>query len=198
MPYRENDAHTDTARLFIGVRPDAPTQRFLDGLVAQCRTLSGAARRDQTRWTSHANRHLTLAFLGETAETLLAPLERELGQLAAGLPSCSGRIVTLTPFPQRRSRLLAAEMLTNPGLDRLHEGCRQLMIGLGLKPESAAYRPHFTLGRSRRGFAGFEPVPVDFTAQLTNIALYESVMAPGGSQYHPLWEGALAGPNGHE
>ncbi|WP_193165383.1 RNA 2',3'-cyclic phosphodiesterase [Microbulbifer hainanensis] len=195
MPNREIDTRIDTARLFIGVQPDAPTQRFLDGLVAQCKALSSSGKRDQTRWTSHANRHLTLAFLGETAEPMLAPLERGLGQLAAELPACSGRIVTLSPFPQRRSRLLAAELLTNPGLDRLHEGCRQLMIDLGLKPESAAYRPHFTLGRSRRGFAGFEPVPLDFTAQLTNIVLYESLMAPGGSQYHPLWEGTLTGPN---
>ncbi|WP_346839670.1 RNA 2',3'-cyclic phosphodiesterase [Microbulbifer sp. SAOS-129_SWC] len=191
MESGEKDTPTDTPRLFVGVRPDARAQRFFDGLQAHCRSLPGAAGRHHPRWTGHANRHLTLAFLGDTPASLLPALEEQLQQLAASTPRCSGRIVALAPFPQRRSRLLAAELLTNPALDRLHEGCRQVMRTLGMKPESATYRPHFTLARNRRGFAGFEPIALDFCVQLDNIVLYESLLAPGGSQYQPLWEAQL-------
>jgi len=185
----------DTLRLFIGVRPDAYAQRYFDGLETHCRALPAIGGRNNTRWTRHANRHLTLAFLGDTPASLLPALRDGLRQIAANNSHCDGRIVTLTPFPQRRSRLLAAELLTNPHLDRLHEACRQLLRKLGLTPESAAYRPHFTLARNRRGFRAFEPLPLDFTVQLDNIVLYESLLAPGGSQYRPLEEEALQGRN---
>ncbi|WP_250464009.1 RNA 2',3'-cyclic phosphodiesterase [Microbulbifer litoralis] len=180
------------SRLFIGVRPDARTQQFLDELANHCRQRWRTDRFGDTRWTSHGNRHLTLAFLGETPDGQTARIEDRLQQIAAQQPPCEARIVALQPFPQRRSRLLAAEMLPNPDLDRLHGACRRLMIDLGMKPESATYRPHITLARTRGGFAGFEPLATDFVLRLDNIALYQSHLAAGGSQYLPLYETPLA------
>ncbi|MCW8128280.1 RNA 2',3'-cyclic phosphodiesterase [Microbulbifer halophilus] len=181
------------SRLFIGVRPDADTQHFLDGLVGHCKRQLETGQLESTRWTSHLNRHLTLAFLGETPDGLIPRIANRLQQIAGRQPRCEGRIAFLQPFPQRRSRLLAAELLTNPELDRLHEACRRLMMELGMRPESAAYRPHFTLARNRRGFPGFEPLPADFIAALDNLVLYRSRPAAGGSQYLPLYEAQLAG-----
>ncbi|MFC6635393.1 RNA 2',3'-cyclic phosphodiesterase [Microbulbifer taiwanensis] len=190
---RENVSRSSAgdSRLFIGVRPDRLTQHFLDGLTSQCKRQLGSDRRDRTRWTSHTNRHLTLAFLGETRDELIPPIEERLAQIADALPACSGRIVSLNPFPQQRSPLLAAELLTNPALDRLHEQCRQLMMDLGMKPERATYRPHVTLARNRRGFARFEPVMLDHTLPVDNIILYRSDTVPSGSQYVPLFEAHL-------
>lgn len=90
-------------------------------------------------------------------------------------------------------KLLAAELLPNPDLDRLHERCRQLMAKLGMRPENATYRPHFTLARRARGFADLQPLTADFIAPLDNIVLYQSLMAPGGSQYVPIHEVKLEG-----
>lgn len=181
----------ETVRLFIGIRPDRRTQQFLDGLVSHTRQAPGTGKRDGIRWTSHSNRHLTLAFLGETPISQVPAIEERLQLIAEQSIACHGRIVGLTPFPKRRSRLLAAELLPNPALDKLHEHCRQLMIILGMKPEGAAYRPHFTLARNKRGFSRLEPLAVDFTAKLDNLTLYQSLMTPGGSQYRPLLEVAL-------
>ncbi|GAA5525595.1 RNA 2',3'-cyclic phosphodiesterase [Microbulbifer aestuariivivens] len=179
-------------RLFIGIRPAPDTQVFLDTLVAHCRQQLGRSSESAMRWTSQANRHLTLAFLGETPSELVPALEAGIIEIAAQSRPCQARAVTLHPFPRSRSRLLAAELLTNPDLDRLHRLCRELMIQLGLVPESAAYRPHFTLGRNQRGFPRFQPVALDRVVELNNIVLYESRLAPGGSQYHPLLEAELA------
>lgn len=191
MDNRENSAEINCVRLFIGIRPDTRTQRFLEGLASHAQQMTGNDKQSSLRWISHSNRHLTLAFLGETPISLIPVIEGQLRQMGEELPACDSRIVTLSPFPQQRSRLLAAELLTNPALDRLHERCRQLMIGLGMKPESASYRPHFTLARSKRGLSRFEPLPVDFTVRLDNLVLYQSLMAPGGSQYQPLLEVSL-------
>lgn len=191
MPQRREEIPAGYSRLFIGIRPDARTQHFLDGLTGHCKRQLKADRLKSSRWTSHSNRHLTLAFLGETPDELIPQIEERLRQIAGQFSPCQGRVVSLQPFPQRRSRLLAAEMLTNPELDRLHEACRQLMIDLGMRAESAAYRPHFTLARNRNGFAGFEPLATDFVADLGNIVLYQSQLAAGGSQYLPLYEAQL-------
>jgi len=193
MQTRRWEVGEEVSRLFIGIRPDKRTQQFLDGLVSQCRQQMGSDKRGRVRWTSHSNRHLTLAFLGETPDRLIPQLEEKLAQIATTLPPCSGRIVSLNPFPQRRSPLLAAELLTNPALDRLHGQCRHLMADLGMKPESAAYRPHITLARSKRGFTQMEPVMLDHTLPVDNIVLYQSHTAPGGSQYLPLFEAQLSG-----
>ncbi|SDK26679.1 RNA 2',3'-cyclic phosphodiesterase [Microbulbifer yueqingensis] len=186
-------AGTDQPRLFIGISPDAPTQHFLEGLVIHARQLLSSGR-ERPRWTSPSNRHLTLAFLGETPPELIPAIERGLMQMAQGARPCSGRIVSLGPFPKPRARLLAAELVSNPDLDRLHSGCRELMRDLGMKPESAAFRPHFTLGRNRHGLGPFPPLQLDYVARLDNLVLYRSEMAPGGSQYTPLFEALLGGP----
>ena len=194
MPNRDEGSEESCVRLFIGVRPDAHTQHFLDGLVGHAKHLLGGGKRDSARWTSHSNRHLTLAFLGETPNHLVVSIEEKLIGIGQNAAACQGRIAVLQPFPKLRSRLLAAELLTNPELDRLHEQCRQLMRELGMKPESATYRPHVTLGRSPRGFSRLEPQALDFVMNIDNLVLYESRLAPGGSQYQPLLEIALA-PN---
>ncbi|WP_237061724.1 RNA 2',3'-cyclic phosphodiesterase [Microbulbifer zhoushanensis] len=181
---------SDSVRLFIGIQPDRATQHFLDGLVGHARRLLPPGR-DKTRWTSASNRHLTLAFLGETSPELVPAIERGLVEIADNATACSARVVSLGPFPRPRAGLLAAEMISNPGLDRLHNGCRELMRDLGMKPESAAFRPHFTLGRNRRGFGRFPAEQLDFVVQLDNLVLYRSEMAPGGSQYTPLFEALL-------
>ncbi|SHG05447.1 2'-5' RNA ligase [Microbulbifer donghaiensis] len=181
----------EVSRLFIGIRPDARTQQFLDGLTSQAKRELGPDKRDRIRWTSHANRHLTLAFLGETPDALIPRIEAKLAQIADKLPPFCARVVSLNPFPQRRSSLLAAELLTNPDLDKLHQQCRELMMELSMKPEGASYRPHITLARNRRGFARLEPVMLDYTMPLNNLVLYQSHMAPGGSQYLPLFEALL-------
>lgn len=183
----------EISRLFIGIRPDTQSQHFFGGLVSQCKQRLGSDKRDRTRWTSYTNRHLTLVFLGETPDRLIPSIEERLAQIAAALPSCSGRVVSLHPFPLRRSRLLAVELLTNPALDRLHRQCRQLMLDLGMKPESAVYRPHITLARNKLGFARLDPLILDYTLPVDNIVLYQSYAAPGGSQYLPLFEAPLAG-----
>ncbi|MFD1217896.1 RNA 2',3'-cyclic phosphodiesterase [Microbulbifer celer] len=177
-------------RLFIGIEPDAATQQFLDATVAHCKRLPLPRK---LRWTSYSNRHLTLAFLGDTQPDRIPELESGLSDIAAGTAPLWATIVSTHPFPKQRAKLLAAELLPNPALDALHRKCAQLTLSIGKKPEAAGFRPHFTLARSPGGFSRIAPMPTEFQCQLDNIVLYQSVMAPGGSQYHPLVRYSLCG-----
>lgn len=177
-------------RLFIGIEPDRATQKYLDATVDHLRRQS--LPRD-VRWTGHSNRHLTVAFLGETTTTLVDDIEQRLQAIAKHHSPLFAQAACTQPFPRPRSRLLALELLPNPELDALHRDCRQLMIEIGLRPESATYRPHFTLARSRRGFSRLEPQPAAHLCRLDNLVLYQSLLAPGGSQYAQLCKLPLGG-----
>ena len=177
-------------RLFIGIAPDAAMQRFLDATVAHCRRLAVPRK---LRWLSHGNRHLTLAFLGETPETQLPLIEALLSGIAHCTAPLQGTIVSTHPFPKSRSKLLAAELLPNPALMTLHARCGDLMRQIGKQPEGTTFRPHFTLARSRGGFSRLPPLQTEHQCNLDNIVLYQSLLAPGGSQYQPLLRFPLDG-----
>lgn len=173
----------DPVRLFIGIAPDAATQRFLDATAQHC---DGFGLPRDCRWISHANRHLTLAFLGDTDVGKIDVIEGALREIAEHSDACCGQIVSTHPFPRQRAKMLASELLPNPELMSLHRQCSTLMQTIGKQPERKTFRPHFTLARSRSGFARIPPVPAAFTCNLDNLTLYHSLLAPGGSQYRPL------------
>ncbi|MBY6212150.1 RNA 2',3'-cyclic phosphodiesterase [Microbulbifer agarilyticus] len=180
----------EPVRLFIGIAPDKNTQRFLDGICA-AREQQGMPRK--FRWTSHTNRHLTLAFLGDTDPAHLDTIEIRLKDIAQHTAPLDGRIVSTHPFPKARARLFAAELLPSQRLLELHQACQALMRAIGKAPEKKTFRPHFTLARSPGGFCSLLPVPTDFICHLNNITLYHSLLAPGGSQYQPLLTLPLTG-----
>ncbi|MBB5210691.1 RNA 2',3'-cyclic phosphodiesterase [Microbulbifer hydrolyticus] len=186
----DTDADLEPVRLFIGIAPNAATQRFLD---ATCAYLEGLRLPRDCRWISETNRHLTLAFLGDTERRHLGSIEERLREIARQSPTCPGQIVSTHPFPRDRAKMLAAELLPTPALTALHEKCRKLMAAIGKQPERKTFRPHFTLARSRTGFSRMPAAPADFICRLDNITLYHSLLATGGSQYQPLLSLPLAG-----
>ncbi|WP_231757080.1 RNA 2',3'-cyclic phosphodiesterase [Microbulbifer elongatus] len=186
---------TSLIRLFIGIAPDADTQHFLDGI---CCEAGQRGLPKKVRWISHTNRHLTLAFLGETDPDHLETIEQSLAGIASGSPPLCGKIVSAHPFPRARAAMFAAELLPSPALTRLHRACQALMHAIGKAPERKTFRPHFTLARSRSGFSRPAPIPADFTCILDNLTLYQSLLAPEGSQYRSLLTLPLCGAENSE
>jgi len=183
-------AAAEPVRLFVGIAPDGATQRFLDATRLH---LQGLRLPRDCRWIGSDNRHLTLAFLGDTEVRHLPVIVDTLRAIAAHTPPCSGQIVSTHPFPRDRAKMLAAELLPSPPLATLHGKCRDMMMTIGKQPERKSFRPHFTLARSRSGFSRLPAVPADFHCALDNITLYHSLLAPGGSQYQPLLSLPLEG-----
>lgn len=182
-----------TTRLFIGIRPCCPSQVFFDELVRHCKTGIWHKQPDQTHWTSPCDRHLTLAFLGDTPDYVIPLIEEGLANIARTVCSATGHLFSLGPFPAQNANALAVELIGDPNLQKLHERCRQLIIDLGMAPERGSYRPHITLARRKGGFRGLVPLHLDYSMLLDNITLYKSVPVPGCRHYHRLFETLLRG-----
>lgn len=180
-------------RLFIAL--DLPVEVRNEAAAVQQRLQRAEAA--PVRWARAEGLHLTLQFLGETAETQVAPLLAALNALPA--PTFSLRLERAGCFPDvRRPRVIFLGL--GGELHALHQLQLAVLAAsatLGFAAEERAFHPHITLGRVKP-----EARPAQLTALGRAIealppppplhwlavppALYRSTSAPGGSIYERL------------
>lgn len=124
-------------RLFVAVQPP-------DAVLDAVARLRRPPRQD-VRWTTRPQWHVTLRFLGDVEDPVpvVAALE------AAPLVAC-----TAVAGPAVRTLGRGVVMVPVAGLDALAAGVVAATAGLGRPPEARAFRGHLTLARSRRGRVG--------------------------------------------
>ena len=177
------DAASDAAiRSFIAIELDDATRRAIAAAIRELRKGPGG---DRIRWARPETLHVTLRFLGDIdparvpalgaalrAEAVaIAPFELELGELGA--------------FPSlRRPQAVFFRVGPRPQLATLAAAVERAVVQAGFAAESRPFRPHLTLGRSRRG----RNVPM--TASVTppgdalvvdEIVLFRSQLAHSGA-----------------
>lgn len=180
-------------RCFVAVPIDDGLRRDLERAARAWREVHAA---DDLRWTDPAGWHLTLAFLGETDPDRIAGIRIALDEVAAeaatfgvttstlgAVPSPGvARIVWLS-FDDSDGRLarLAGETARAVGVDR-----------------PAAFRPHLTIARARRGrsrvrlerwLEAARP-PVRRVA-VERLALFRSHLGTGSARYETLGDHQL-------
>ncbi|MEV0278048.1 RNA 2',3'-cyclic phosphodiesterase [Streptomyces sp. NPDC050610] len=179
-------------RLFVAVIPPDEIVAELAGEVRRLKALPGAGR---LHWTEAAGWHFTLAFLGETDETVLPELRERLGRAAARHRPPELRLSRGGRFGDRA--LWAGAAGETAALGRLAEsvaaGCRR---AAALPADARAFRAHLTLARNRADadlrpyvseLAGFEGAP--WTAR--ELTLVRSHLPASGitgerPRYEPL------------
>jgi 2'-5' RNA ligase len=151
-------------RLFVAIVPPAAVHREIAAALEPLR-----AARPGLRWTGPADWHLTLAFLGEVTEPVLAGLSVRLERAAGRHPAQRLAIRGAGAFPRAgRATVLWAGVDADAG--RLAALAASVAAGArraGAPPpdEGRRYRPHITLARCR------EPASVgDLTAALAGFA----------------------------
>jgi RNA 2',3'-cyclic 3'-phosphodiesterase len=144
------------------------------------------------RWTSAANLHLTLRFLGHI-ELVIA--QRIAERLAArdlrGFELELGELDTFT-----RGRLVRVVWLgLRTGGERARELARAIEVecaAAGLVAEARRLEPHLTLARARERDGAALPVlpppPALPAWRAGGLVLYRSRLGRGGSVYEPLSE----------
>jgi RNA 2',3'-cyclic 3'-phosphodiesterase len=141
--------------------------------------------------------HVTLAFLGWTAE-------KEISGLAAIVESCAGpapRIALGEPVqrPERGRPRLFALPVDSPATIALQASLREKLVAARLyEPEKRPYWPHVTVARVRREERGSKrparvsKLPGALPKGLlrpfggVRLTLYRSQLQPQGAQYTPL------------
>ena len=170
--------------------PDAAAGE-LDRAVAPLRP-----GRPDLRWTGRDAWHLTLAFLGEVDESVVARLTPRLTRAAARHPCLSLSLggAGAFPAPQRARVLWTGIQGDVPGLAALAASVGAGARRAGVPPanEGRSFRPHLTLARCRapadvrtlvEALSGFAGTPWTATgiylirSRLTGTPRYETLAA---------------------
>ena len=94
------------------------------------------------------NLHLTLAFLDEQPEMVLAALHDELALIAGPQPRI--RIAGLDALGGAKARLVFAAVAPDPALVSLRKRVRIAARAVGVNLPRERFRPHVTLARFRQ------------------------------------------------
>jgi 2'-5' RNA ligase len=183
-------------RLFVAVPFPAEVKNELGKLIDDWRR-----ERDKVGWVKNDNLHLTLKFLGETPLEKLEGLKKNL---AAGLNGSKAFTVSLSSagaFPNlNRARVIwigASE--GKEKLSELAQRVEEATVPLGFSADERAFSAHLTVGRVKDS-----PLSEGLLAKIrsctfevrgiivSEVVLYQSELAPGGSVYTPLERFELA------
>jgi 2'-5' RNA ligase len=167
-----------------------------DGARRQAADVSGRLAAgpggDAVRWVRPEAFHVTLRFLGQTPRDRIAPLVAAAREATRAIAPFTARLGALGGFPERRPRVVTLDVLPAAPLTALAQALEAAAVAAGFEPVTSAYHPHVTLGRVKHR-AGRAPIlhaedgPADSTPfDVASYALFQSVLAPGGSQYTPL------------
>lgn len=188
-----------TTRTFVAVPvPDALTAKLtrLQSLLAP--DLAAV------RWAEVTPFHVTLAFLGDVADTDLNQVCRTVEDVAAESPPFELRIEGLGVFPNPQQARVIWVGVTGPGVEILQETRARLAPALAAVgyPCDDEFTPHITLGRLKRRRGD----PLDLTPQLNHyrtwaagvfrvpeLVTFQSTLTSDGPAYAPLARAALRG-----
>jgi RNA 2',3'-cyclic 3'-phosphodiesterase len=130
-------------RLFLALNIEAEARRRCYSATAQLRAAAPGVR-----WVDEGKLHLTLKFLGEQPESLVAQLSTALDGAAERSRAMDLSIGTIGAFPNfRRPRVVWLGVSPDPKLELLHHDVEVACETLGLAVDGRPFRPHITLGR---------------------------------------------------
>ncbi len=179
-------------RLFAAVWPP-------DEVVALLASFPRSELRD-VRWTTPAQWHVTLAFLGDVAQSLIDSLGSALAKAMAELPGPFE--VRLGPATQQLGRSVLCVPVS--GLDALAAATRAAFAevlsyndgGHGSGNEQALFRGHLTIARARGGHrvpASLVGVPVKSSWTIEAVCLVRSELEPRGARYTTIAQATVPG-----
>ncbi|MEO8381160.1 MAG: RNA 2',3'-cyclic phosphodiesterase [Acidobacteriota bacterium] len=152
-------------------------------------------------WVRQEAQHLTLAFLGEHPESLLARLEGALAGALTTVPAFEARLRGCGFFPNsRHARVGWIGLEPESAFMRAAQAVRDVVTDSGVKLDGADFKAHLTLMRIRepwppasidlfnRSFHDYESV----TFPVNAVTLFSSKLDPKGAMHTPLRAWPLA------
>jgi 2'-5' RNA ligase len=186
----------ESIRAFIAVELHPSIQSQLAAIIQQLKvSIPG-----KVKWTSEKNLHLTLKFLGEVHTWEISPLQQMMRNIANQSSSFSTKVDRLGAFPSNNNpRIIWAGLSEVGELVRLARALEEGSRKLGYDAEEKAFTPHLTLGRVRPEISRDEQnglanciraisAPTVSPIEVSSIALFQSILKPGGAEYINLHE----------
>jgi RNA 2',3'-cyclic 3'-phosphodiesterase len=187
-------------RLFVAVPTPAGVRDAVAELVDSVRAGANPDKRD-VRWVRLEGLHLTLRFLGPTAEEGIPDVAAAVDRAAAAIEPFDVAIGGAGAFPSV-ARPRALWLGVTAGANELGAAARTLddrLAEVDWSRDDRAYRAHLTLARSdgvragpevaRRLIAAAESFETRFQAE--SLVLFESISGGGPARYEPLHQARL-------
>jgi len=184
-------------RLFVGVPLPEDAASVIRDVVDEVRAMPLQDGARDVRWVRLDGLHLTLRFLGPTAESLVAPTIAAVDTIASGATGpISIELAGSGTFPSsRRPRTLWIGISQGvEGLSELAAATESALVGAGWLPKGRPFRPHLTLARSDGVAAGrmvadrLAAVMADrrIPCSIDHVGLFESLTGGGPARYVPV------------
>lgn len=136
--------------------------------------------------------HVTLKFLGSIRHGTRQAIELALTPALAGVRAVETRWAGFGGLPRRaKAHVLCAVLADDAGeLAALYARVERVCVDAAVPADERGFKPHATLARFHkavdlRPYLGLGSPPSK-PVVLTSVALYESVLAPGGAKYSVL------------
>lgn len=198
-------------RAFLAVELTDPLRDGLSALQSELKQrLHRAVPRDvRVSWVQPASSHLTIKFLGDVDEQIVAPLCAAVTQAMQAHPSLEIPLGRLGVFPrvqQPRVLWVGPTEQWQQGEDAkrlaaLHAKVQTCCRSFDLALESRGLSPHLTMARIKAGerdvgralisSGALQAAVSPGTLSVASIALMRSELRPSGSVYTKLWEARL-------
>jgi 2'-5' RNA ligase len=175
-------------RLFLALNIEPEVRR-------RCYAATHALRAagPDVRWVDETKLHLTLKFLGEQPESLVAPLSAALDAAAGQSRELDLVFGAIGAFPNfRRPRVVWIGVAPDPKLELLHHDVEVACDALGLGVDGRPFRPHLTVGRVEKndGRALREAARGLRVREVSGVSSVDLMLSAGG-QYRVLHAAAL-------
>ena len=133
-------------RTFVAVKIDV--NRELKEFINELQLL---LQDERIKWVNTDNFHLTLFFLGETAESQINPIASVLRKIVEDYTRINLVLKGLGVFKNIRDpRVIWIGLSQNSVLQELHSRVQGSLVGQGYRKDDRPFRPHLTIGRPKR------------------------------------------------
>ena len=198
-------------RAFLSVELSEPLRTNFANFHVELKQRLGREPSKNVRisWVQPASLHLTVKFLGDIDEQLVAPMQHAIENVLSGYHVVEIPLDRLGVFPRlQQARILwvgpseqwekgedAARLVS------LHRAIEDCCTSLNLAPDTRPLSPHLTLARIKEGGRDFgqtlarsglldQPLSAG-SMEVKAIALMQSELKPTGSVYTKLWDARI-------
>ena len=200
-------------RAFLAVNQSDPLRTNLTKLHSEMKHRLGRelSKNIRVSWVQPSSLHLTVKFLGDIDEQLVAPMQKAMENVLSSHRVVEIPLDRLGVFPRlQQPRVLWVGPLElwekshdAARVDSLHRAVDDCCSCFNLAPDTRPLSPHLTLARIKMGERDFgqilarsglldKPVSVG-SMRVDTIDLMRSELRPTGSVYTKLWEARIGG-----
>ena len=190
-----NSRKNDLIRAFLAIPLNAATLNTIESIQHRL-----SPDLPNIRWVRIVNIHLTLHFFGDIREESLekaAKIMLSVGSLCAPF---SMTLQEIGAFPSTDRARVVWIGVQSSKLGELHRALQEQFHAAGFPVEHRPFRPHITIGRSRRQtgrILSLEQHKVTGTMRVDEMVLYESRLQPAGAEHLPRHTIRLVEPGRH-